>query len=79
MTPSHWNPKAEAAYGAGLSVALSWLHSVDVIDLVTRYATMLGAVFGVVIGAHGIYRIIFPRPRTKRTRDTDGTDDEHGV
>jgi hypothetical protein len=73
MDPGNLTPEAELAYGSGIGGLSMFLHSVDVVDLVTRCATMLGAVFGAIVGAHAVYRMIYPKKRkNRRATDRDG-------
>lgn len=78
MSPHDLSPKTELGYGASISGIAVLLHSIDVIDIVTRYATMIGAVLGAVVGVHAVYRIFWPKPRYGR-RKSDGADDEAGA
>lgn len=72
MDPGNLRPSAELAYGSGIGALSMFLHNVDVVSEVTRYATMLGAVFGAVVGAHAVYRMIYPKKRmNRRAEDHD--------
>jgi uncharacterized membrane protein YuzA (DUF378 family) len=72
MDPGNLRPEAELAYGSGIGFASMFLHNVDVVGEVTRYATMLGAIFGAVVGAHAVYRLIYPKKRrNRRAEDRD--------
>jgi len=70
MDPGNLTPEAELAYGSSIGTLSIFLHTIDVVDLVTRCATMLGAVFGAIVGAHAVYRMIYPK-RRKNRRATD--------
>lgn len=79
MSPHDLSPKTELGYGAGISGLAVLLHSIDVVDVVTRYATMLGAVLGAIVGIHAVYRIWHPKPRYGRRKSDNDDDDEVGV
>jgi hypothetical protein len=66
MDPGNLTPEAELAYGSCIGSLSIFLHTIDVVDLVTRCATMLGAVFGAIVGAHAVYRMIYPKRRKNR-------------
>jgi hypothetical protein len=72
MNPQHWTPATEACVGTLLSAGCAAMHGLEVI---TPIAEGVGALCGAVIGLHGIYRLMRPRPRSKRTRWSDNRND----